>query len=575
MALTQEPSESASAPFLPSPPRGGTRDVLVAQLRTRGRSLAVSNRLLVATAFLMAFLGYHCSEKIQVMGGYGWDGSIYGALAEDFYTQVFTRGLSDYRVQRILPSAVVHYSLRLLRLPRTQANVIAAFGLLNVALVTLAAGCWCRLADHEKISSRGKWLGFVGLFVNFALWKWTAYYPVLTDMWAFVIGLLMLYCYLTDRLWRLGALTFLGAFIWPTLLYHGLLLVMFPRRRDADAVGGPAPWCLNQCLAGAVAVTVCVLLFRLLRSYQPWMAGANTLLDYQPLSLGTLAALACVGLFLFFGMAALWNHSSLFRPLYWLKSLRPLPLLVGIAILVGSKALAAALAGFPDPVRTYNVLVQTGWLAVKKPFLFGIAHVVYFGPIVLLALLRWRAVCCGLHGCGLGLTLCVSATLLLGLHCESRFVLPCFPIVVFGVVKAMEDVRWRALHYGVFVVLALFFSKCWLQIGGLPDSSHPGEFPAQLFFMNLGPWMSGQMFLIQGAAVGLAGIFLLALLYPPLPPIAGPACPPGVSALSYSQNRLPKLGWHALSVRRACSAQHALRGLRACHPAENQPVTDH
>jgi hypothetical protein len=246
------------------------------------------------------------------------------------------------------------------------------------------------------------------------------------------------------------------------------------------------------------------------------MAATKVVLGCQPLSLKALAALLCVGLFVFLGVAALWNHSALFQLRYWLRSLRPLPLVLGVTILLGANWLVAVLATLLAPLGACDVLAQTGWLAVKKPFLFGIAHVVYYGPIVLLALLRWRRVCGGLHVYGPGLVLCVSANLLLSLHCESRFVIPWFPVLVLGVVKAMEDVRWRAPHYAVFVLLALVFSKCWLQLGGMPDSSHPGEFPAQLFFMNLGPWMSGQMYVVQAAAVLFAGSFLLALLYPPL-----------------------------------------------------------
>jgi len=79
-----------------------------------------------------------------------------------------------------------------------------------IILLTLLAYVWCLIARELDIGMRGKWLGFVALFVNFAVLKQAGYYPVLTDVPAYALGALTLLFYLkrsTIGLAILGSLT--------------------------------------------------------------------------------------------------------------------------------------------------------------------------------------------------------------------------------------------------------------------------------------------------------------------------------------------------------------------------------
>ena len=60
-------------------------------------------------------------------------------------------------------------------------NILTAFGLYAVALVTFMAWCWCGIARELAISTAGKWLGFVGLFGNYIVLKYLFYLPASTD----------------------------------------------------------------------------------------------------------------------------------------------------------------------------------------------------------------------------------------------------------------------------------------------------------------------------------------------------------------------------------------------------------
>ncbi len=85
------------------------------------------------------------------------------------------------------------------------------------------------IAEELDLHQSGLWFGFVGIFVNFAFFKYAWYYPVLTDVSAAALSLAMLLFYLRRRQLPLVIVTLMGAYTWPTLIYIGLFLLMFPR----------------------------------------------------------------------------------------------------------------------------------------------------------------------------------------------------------------------------------------------------------------------------------------------------------------------------------------------------------
>src|SRR2546423_1827806 len=103
------------------------------------RSFVESDLCLVLVALLIATLCCAFVERVSVHDGFGWDGVNYANWARDFKNEVFFKKLSPYYVQRILPSAIVGGSLRLLHIPRTETAILTAFSVYAAALMTLIA----------------------------------------------------------------------------------------------------------------------------------------------------------------------------------------------------------------------------------------------------------------------------------------------------------------------------------------------------------------------------------------------------------------------------------------------------
>src|SRR6267142_6132449 len=309
---------------------------------------------MVLSALVIALIGCFMGEKIKAGGGFGMDGSLYGQWAKDFHKFVFVQGLDLYRIQRILPSAIIHYSMRLLSIPFTDRNVIYAFGILNVLLITLSAYVWCRIANNLKMSYRGRLVGFAGLFLSFGVMKWPSYYPVLTDTSAFFIGLLMLYFYLINNRIGLYMLMVIGAFVWPTLVYQAALFLMFPRNEAIDESSRPARYKLNVVFAIIATSIIFLYMWSLASNDNLKLIGD---LSRMPVLQSLIyLTLAISVLYLLFGLSTIWDSNKLFDIKSIFKRFIGVNFFAVLLLVVGLKFLLSALSN-GDPGHSAALLV--------------------------------------------------------------------------------------------------------------------------------------------------------------------------------------------------------------------------
>ncbi len=213
-------------------------------------------------------------------------------------------------------------------------------------------------------------------------------------------------------------------------------------------------------------------------------------------------AAACVFVYLAAGMRWLLDRNILQRLLrpYRETSIAGALLCVTLVILV-KLALRFWLVPSSPGISVKSFIAATCMLALAKPAIFFVAHVVYFGPIVVAAVLLWPEVARNVRTLGLGAVLAAVLALLMGMTSESRHLAPFIPLLVAMTIQAMERASLSTRHDVVFVLLALFVSKVWLPINAGPFRGVPAEFPDQFYFMNQGPWMSGFSYFVEGAVV--------------------------------------------------------------------------
>lgn len=485
-----------------------------------------TNLLMVLVMSVVGIANLWSSEKLPVGDGFGWDGVNYAAWARDFHKSVFVDKVNDYYVQRLAPSAIVHYGARAVFWPfysqdRIQSilaenkNLLLSFGIYNLILLLLAVYLWGRIADNLHISDRGKWFGFCFLFVNYAILKGNFYAPVATDISGFVLGLLMFYFFLTRKPLGLLAVMVIGGFTWPTVpVMAGLLLVLpRPDKPEPMAPLSPAVRKLILFLPGLACALVFVYLLRN-DVFRGWHKSEMVTINFSLLYLSMVVAIV----YLFFGFGAALRDRRLFDFRYILAAIQWRWAAAAVLVLLLLRLAVHQLAGpVPSPWGFRDFLISIFVGSTMEPFIFVVAHVVHYGPAILLLLIFWRRFCEEAGEYGIGFRLFVIVNLLLSIGPQSRYQIPALGAFVILLIKVLDREWLPRWSFAIWLLLSIFYSKVWYTFNTSPMNPDGTmavfhAFPLQNFFMNSGPWMSHAMYLVQGTIVLATGIVLAVLV---------------------------------------------------------------
>ena len=164
-------------------------------------------------------------ETYPFNGGLSTDGFVFASFIPDFTKSRF---FDTYYAQRILPSMLVGVFLKLLSINATEQNIYTAFQILNLVSIVVSCYFFKQLLLWFKISLKNQVLAFLLLLFNFGVIKYPFYLPVMTDTFALMLSIALLYFYLKNNIQSIIICTLLLAFTWPMAYYQGLILIAFP-----------------------------------------------------------------------------------------------------------------------------------------------------------------------------------------------------------------------------------------------------------------------------------------------------------------------------------------------------------
>lgn len=449
---------------------------------------------------VFAFAAARLSDRLPISNGLGWDGAYYGRLAADPAATVREGRVDAYGVQRIVPSLVVHLALRGVGAAPTARHIVTAFEVLNALLLTIGALLWVAIARALQLAPRFAWLGWLGLFVNFACMRQPSYDPVLTDVTAFVIGLAMLLCFLRRRRVALAALTLIGGFTWPVAMMIGLLLLVVPPIPLPER--SETGWLATLVAVGAGLAT------GVLVAYVYFVKG----LEWQPsLHAAIIPSMALATAFVVVVTLTLL-HGVRLEDLWTIgRAVSGQAIALAVVIVVATRIIQRMLVHDPNGAYFRAMLRSLGMLAVAKPFNFYVPHVVYFGAIVGLMLVAWPTVTRVARSWGIGVIGVMLITIGLGLNSESRQAMLGFPFLVAVTVVAVSRGPWPASGNWLVAATGLVASKIWMPmplVDGPTTDATVAQYPMQWYFLSHGPWMSVSNFALQSVAVVLLTLAL-------------------------------------------------------------------
>lgn len=495
------------------------------------REPASSHRVMTLLVLALGAFTLLLGDMVPVNDGLGWDGVMYATLTRNVFQMITDGQLNSYYAQRLLPSLVVRELLMLAHLPLENVNIIKAFFLYNWVLLVGASLVWKRIADCLTLTVMGRWLGFAAIFLNFEGAKQAFYYPVLTDVTALFVGMLLLLFYLQRRPLALLVTAVIGAFAWQVVGLSGAILLFFLHANLSAQSISPAP--------GSAFGNSPRLLGKMSRA---WLIA---------LVASTIFVLIAFGVEEFLGARASAFHIKVLQAVGRVVTGMPslLAVLFALALMVNSRAcIAEVMTGL---LRTEKRLVLMAlaaifipWLVVRfisnpavanpsglglvarlmlmppngKILLALVTNFVFWGPMIALLLIKWEQFCVEARRLGPGFMGVISFSLLLCLVTEPRFMTSAWPFFVLGGVLVVEKLGHRRPFFIVFAVLSLLLAQFWLKINvepwlGPADDSLK-SFPKQLYFMHYGLWMNWTAYFLQLLLVGVSVLWMKKSLRP-------------------------------------------------------------
>src|SRR5262245_53813767 len=201
--------------------------------------------------------------RIPVANGFGWDGQLYAAFAQDFFGMLRRHGVDSYHTNRLLPSFIIWCIGTLFGINLTiPANVIWAFHVYNGTLLVVGALIWSRIARWVSMNFAIGLIGFMSLFVNWAVIEFYPFYAVLTDVTALFLGITAALAVVERRYFLLTGVAFTASFAWNAIFPFCSLLVLFSRP-------GEVPLCHRWMPAAAVAAAILIAIILALSGFQP------------------------------------------------------------------------------------------------------------------------------------------------------------------------------------------------------------------------------------------------------------------------------------------------------------------
>ncbi len=456
-------------------------------------------------ALLFAY-NFAAGERMQVNDGLGWDGLQYAQ-----FTWTPTRELlfkwPSYYVGRFLPPIAIHNVAELLNIDiSTPRRMIAAYYVVNTLVLCLAFLMLLRISKLAGWSPPATLVAVASIFFNYGVLKQVNYGPMSTDIMALGCAVATLYAWVGRSFYSLIVVTIVSAFVWPSLIYLQLPLLVFWNVSGIalDAPPPRFPWgriAAAVIAAGTVAVALLLYLFTDFRL----TIRTNPVND----RLLWLSAPLLAG-FIYFGINRFTD------PFYYLRAARFVRwqnVVIALAIFVGVQLVVRYFSnGGVGPLNPLQYIGLIGQAGLVNPLVSLIAHAQFYGPIVPFALLCWPRVQAGVLAAGPGMASIFALSVYLAIGTESRQDLPFLPLLAFFVVNELDRLSVDWFTAWCFTGMALAVSKFWLTINVAPWTGDFLEFPDQMLFMNHGPWMSNQMYIVFVAVFLLMMIAAAALL---------------------------------------------------------------
>jgi hypothetical protein len=299
----------------------------------------------------------------------------------------------------------------------------------------------------------------------------------------------------------------IGQFCYPLFLIASLPLALAIRNNTITHF-------LKRFYFYHILAGICIVL--VLAGLYPILFIPNMLLPQYTLELNRLflpLSIGLVGFYLWRGISSFTNIHPLQNNTFFWKTPLIKTLFIFIFIVLTNQLISKI--SIPEEVFTpivfvYNILQQS----IDNPLVFLIAHIIYLGPALVLALLFYKPFIKTVVELGDSAIAYFILLLVLSIGSETRQFIHFYPFIIVVLMITLNQYQIKFSQAILFTVLSLLASKCWFPINRTGSFTQYlyAQFPDQYYFMNHGPFMNDTSYLINTSIVLLLA-FIIWILF--------------------------------------------------------------
>lgn len=473
---------------------------------------------LICRAVLVAILSIivasnYFSEYCAYCDGYGWDGgNTYRGMVINGLDEYLSGSISDYHTHRMLPFLVTHYTMKALSMPFTPANVMAVSSTINILLLAVAVWFFFKISIQQRWKPNTETIMFALAFFNFHVLKFMGYCPVMTDMPAFTLSMMLTYYFLKNNKAGIALTGAVSVVVFPLISLMALFAAILPRNPLKEysirRKGKEGSSLTNNILNAAMRSVLTLWLpaaFALYIFFRLYVKGVS---DYQSVFIMrypqsawiSAAGIAAYVIFYWFATKPLQvDFTGIFKPFRERRRLVATATAVILFVIIYSMP---TLYGYKGKFSLVNELAQICQFPATDILIFIETPFLYLGLGFLLLMIRWKSVCreTMLHGTGAYAILLLALVFLADI--ETRKII-CFYIFLLPMIGAtVEKTELSATRTATIAAIQLLLSCFWFRINvaGTAEAFATGNkdiymmMPAQRYYMFQGPWQSHEIY---------------------------------------------------------------------------------
>ena len=461
------------------------------------KTLLTPTRIILIAILTIILLFTFTGEKVARFEQAGWDGREYREMAQTFSEKIKGDSYNTYKIQRILPFALINTTFNIFGWDKNNANIMTAMIILCIFAVIVSLIYFFKTSNALELNSTLEIIAFSGIFYNYSILKCLGYYPFQTDIFAFMLSIMIFYFFIKRKKWLIVLSGIIGAFIWPTLLITALALAFFSTNASPLICTTPLNRNSNVLLilfkAGAMLLVPALCLYLYFRH-----GDLKTLYSFKATTYGHIyiLMLSLIALSIYiYRMIKIFHFDIIYTIKDFFRQTGLSNLILFIVIYSSVYIITHLLAKEDSNFDLKALFVQTSLRAIAKPIVFLEAHFIYFGPIVLLTIFLWKSYILYITKYGYGFMFITFSLIILSLNSESRYMITLLPFVSFPICLILEKYNLKKSAGWLFAFASIIISRFWFTIN-TPDIEQEFiaenflEFPAQRYFMNSGSWQN-------------------------------------------------------------------------------------